>query len=388
MKNHLLLILFFAVVINSFSQNLKDTLIINTIKWNCEDIIVDCFFQSSSMTDSYHWDFGDGSTFSSIFSNSAKHRYNTIGTYSITLIITKDGVNDTIIRKDAITVRNSPIANYVIDSTNFDFYAPSNVSFINTSFKGDGDSLTYTWSVNNSEFSHEIHPSYIFQNPNIYEISLMVEDEFGCESNYSKNFIIKDSLQRNEFNYTTNHCANFGIIPSNSKTLFINNDTLFIKGILNLNCCTEHTATANIDDDGVVFIKTYESGPLCACDCNFEFEIKIPDIYTDSVNVYFDGQKYIASRGYDAINKIQYNNTFKIYPNPATDKLIIESINKDINFSHIEILNVLGKNILSKNKAPDSQTTIDLNGIKSGIYLVNIIENDRCIYSKKLMLKQ
>jgi ligand-binding sensor domain-containing protein len=60
-----------------------------------------------------------------------------------------------------------------------------------------------------------------------------------------------------------------------------------------------------------------------------------------------------------------------IYPNPATDKLTIESQHK----SAIEILNIQGQ-IIMQQQLQQGKTDIDISGLTKGVYVLRMFSND------------
>ena len=89
------------------------------------------------------------------------------------------------------------------------------------------------------------------------------------------------------------------------------------------------------------------------------------------------------------INNLKDLNTIKIYPNPATDIVIIDNGNfaKMSNYS-INILNTLGQDVFSsKIKIPQFQLPVSTFGA-TGTYFVQIIDpNNKIIDTRKLILK-
>ena len=74
------------------------------------------------------------------------------------------------------------------------------------------------------------------------------------------------------------------------------------------------------------------------------------------------------------------------YPNPAKDTVIINSNSISSTIASIKISDVLGKIIISKT-SNQSTETLDVSGLNSGMYFVEIIteKNDKAI--KKLIIK-
>lgn len=73
---------------------------------------------------------------------------------------------------------------------------------------------------------------------------------------------------------------------------------------------------------------------------------------------------------------------FKIYPNPATDVLNIESNSVDV--SKIEILSLTGKTVFSQKAY--NEKSIDVSGLTKGIYILQI-SSDSEQFSSKIVIK-
>jgi hypothetical protein len=387
MKNFLLIILLIVMQQVAFSQSENDSIVIKTYSSGCDDVYVECFLSSFQMKDNYCWDFGDG-TVNNCFSytNEAKHRYTLPGTYIITLIITTDGIIDTLKSKSAITVRNSPVANFTIKEADINKYAPYQANFINNSLKGDGDTLAYSWSINNQEFSNDTNPTYVFESPSTYFIALNVRDNYGCQSNYEDYLIIKDTLQKHEFNYITSSCLSEGTSPCGYlKHFVIKDNTVQVYGFIGGNCCSEKTATAIIVND-TIYIRTFESGLMCTCSCGYCFEIIVPDINKDSVPVVFDNQLYMAKSDPVSTGKYQINNQIKIYPNPTSKDLIVDFPEVKFNNIKIEICDMRGQTIYREKNLQGTVLEINLGRFESGIYLIKIFEDETIFYLNKIIV--
>jgi starch-binding outer membrane protein SusE/F len=79
----------------------------------------------------------------------------------------------------------------------------------------------------------------------------------------------------------------------------------------------------------------------------------------------------------------QLDMPFRIYPNPASDKLFIHSANKTIN--RIQIADFAGKVVFTSNQASQNKT-IDLTGITRGLYLIRVQTTDN-VYTSKIRIK-
>jgi hypothetical protein len=71
----------------------------------------------------------------------------------------------------------------------------------------------------------------------------------------------------------------------------------------------------------------------------------------------------------------------RIYPNPANDKLYIETVKP----STFEIFNLLEKKVYQQEAIPGTRK-VDVSTWRSGIYIVNI-ESNQQVYVQKLIIK-
>lgn len=72
------------------------------------------------------------------------------------------------------------------------------------------------------------------------------------------------------------------------------------------------------------------------------------------------------------------NASFKIYPNPCNDGIIYLDTKK-INYSKIEIVNLIGTTVFSDNKAnsPDEKIRLDINSLPSGTYFIRLTSGSK-----------
>jgi hypothetical protein len=82
------------------------------------------------------------------------------------------------------------------------------------------------------------------------------------------------------------------------------------------------------------------------------------------------------------INELEANN-IKIYPNPATDYLLIKS---EKNIQSVKMMNVLGEVIYS-NVDQGNYLTINTNDFAQGVYVVQFVANGRTITKKVQIVK-
>src|SRR5690606_20012327 len=78
-------------------------------------------------------------------------------------------------------------------------------------------------------------------------------------------------------------------------------------------------------------------------------------------------------------------NTFSIFPNTIYNELTISGNLKDTYY--LTIHNALGQSVYHKKLNNSSSQTIDAINLSSGMYLLIISENNKRIYSKKILKK-
>lgn len=66
------------------------------------------------------------------------------------------------------------------------------------------------------------------------------------------------------------------------------------------------------------------------------------------------------------------NNDIQIYPNPAKNKLTIESLQKSI----IKIVNIQGQTVMQK-QVQQGKTDINISGLAKGVYILRLYSNDK-----------
>ncbi|MBN2893285.1 MAG: PKD domain-containing protein [Bacteroidales bacterium] len=142
-------------------------------------------FHNTSTPDSglsYYWDFGNN-TFSTLKNPSTI--FILPGEYSITLIITKGTEKDTLTKQQYIEVHGNPIASFnLLDNSNG--CAPYLIGFQDNSHT-QNDTISYwLWDFGDGNYSEQQNPSHNFINKGNYEVTLYIEDVFGCFAVYTK----------------------------------------------------------------------------------------------------------------------------------------------------------------------------------------------------------
>lgn len=389
---NLLLLIFALSATKAYPQSPVTDFNFDISYLSCDYVRVHFNFEGSMIqeVDSCTWYFGDGVKKFSANSNGADHNYSHPGIYGVELVLWKDSVKSSIKKDSIIIVPQAPVPSFSYEASDTMMFAPVTVNFINTTQKGDGDSLFYDWKIENmwkdTTLSEE-NPVMTFYEPGTYFVYLTVSDERGCEKGYSDYIVVRDTLQRGEFDLTMSGCyGDSEISPcGHDRQYEIIDDTLVISGYYYGNCGTQKTVTVNHVADTIV-VKTWETGLQATCSCVYCIEIKIPDIFMDSVIVNFNGElKMAVITGNREIDL--GNNQIQVYPNPANDIINVSYSglsNENLEYRIVDLRGVVKQ---SGNFSKD-ENTIQLNRQKlgDGFYLLVIEKDSEQKYVGKLLI--
>jgi len=178
MIKKLLLFTSFLIVLGSFKLSFGQISPIQS--GGCAPYEAKFNFSTSETLTNIMWDFGDPGTGSSL---EVTHIFINPGVY----IITFDADNgDTHIHETAtVTVYGKPSTDFLSDITSG--CLGDTIHFADISEATEGTNIeSWAWTWGNGEGSTEQSPSYLFQEEGIFNISLKVTDNNGCDSSIIK----------------------------------------------------------------------------------------------------------------------------------------------------------------------------------------------------------
>ena len=105
--------------------------------------------------------------------------------------------------------------------------------------------------------------------------------------------------------------------------------------------------------------------------------------YTDGNNCSGTNSLSIIVSPCTGIHELNNSNSFSIYPNPANDFFVVNSINKNPNYN-LKLMDATGKLILEKVIIKQTES-IDINKLAKGIYFIEIQETALIIYRTKIV---
>ncbi len=327
MKTKLYLALISIFIVNKIYSQIQDTIPINLEISNCTDIqyIGDtCFFQPGNDTLKIYGKFW------------AK------GCGKQVAVVNK--TYDSIIINTVEIKPDGDDCNLIVNSC-FEINVPYSAYFTVVKFDGK------TYSINNPVINPIITPvkspdtiSYNISNPN-------------CSSGININYI---------------------------------DDTLVISGTVEVVGCGRQVAIINNKNDSII-IDTKEIVPPGEIDCNSEhsacFEMKVPSATNDTVLI-FNGNAYTInalSKSLITIISDISDANIKEYPNPTDGLVNIDVQETDLKDCFIEIYDLNGSNMLSKEIKGSDHLNID--SFKAGCYILCIKQNSNVIL-RKLIVKR
>lgn len=127
---------------------------------------------TSTGATTYLWNFGDGTTSSSMNPN---HTYTASGSYNVTLYVFQNGCVDSLIVPNYIVIQKI-VANFAPTPTVV--CTGGNILFSNTSVPG---ATTATWDFGDGSTSTQISPNHSYTTAGTYTATLIAGDASGCK---------------------------------------------------------------------------------------------------------------------------------------------------------------------------------------------------------------
>jgi gliding motility-associated-like protein len=155
-----------------------------------------CFGDATSFSDltptdfqdiqAWIWDFGDNSALS--FEQNPEHFYNAPGTYFAKLkVINGTFCEDSIVKQ--VLVRELPLVDFSPDSSCF----TQPVTFIDESTANGDNISSWLWDFGDGSSGSDLQsPTHTFADPDIYQVSLTVVNNFSCANTRIKAHYVND----------------------------------------------------------------------------------------------------------------------------------------------------------------------------------------------------
>ncbi|TVQ49604.1 MAG: PKD domain-containing protein [Saprospirales bacterium] len=150
------------------------------------------FFQNTSNTDTWEWDFGDGTKSSD---ENPTHLYQNEGRYDVLLSLYN--ICDTIELNQTITIGDFPASSFSIAGES-NGCVPFSVDFINQSTPVSADFIWF-FEGGNPETSSMPNPTVIYEIPGAYSVRLIVSNSLGVDTLEIDDFIVADGFPVADF---------------------------------------------------------------------------------------------------------------------------------------------------------------------------------------------
>ncbi len=306
------------------------------------------FTNKSKLSNSYFWRFGDGRI--SLGSN-PKHKYREGGKYLVELWANRDTCSTKAYYSDTVEVNipyearfSSSIRDICIGDTVI--FKPLNENY---------DSVE--WSFKNGVIIDDIdgEVSVLYQESGNFSVKMIAFSQYGNDTLYKGGYIHVLASPEPDFEYTINNDTITFVNKSQNSTGYI----WYLDG-------TKFSLGANpiykFDQKSEITVKLIA---INKCDSS----VLVKDIITNAIGEY-DGLKNIH-----------------IYPNPNSGefRFIADKIYRDIDV--LRIYNVFGDLVYKKTflelKKLNGEYTVDIKGIKPGLYYMSIV-SDKNIICKKV----
>lgn len=162
----------------------------------------------------YTWYFSNGD---SIVGEKPNYTFTKAGVYTVTLKITSpSGCNDIKTINNAFRVLQAPVATFSHNNP-VSCSVPHTVNYA-PALK---NSKSWTWDFGDGETSTLKEPEKIYNTPGVYDVTLTITDNNGCENTFTKRRLVKVNTQIAQFNPSVDHgCVPLKVDFSNSSNSF------------------------------------------------------------------------------------------------------------------------------------------------------------------------
>lgn len=116
--------------------------------------------------------------------------YADTGFYNIQLIVTStQGCDDTLLVNDAVEVWPRPTAQFSTEKERYHMFFPT-VQFVDES----SGATVWEWDFGDGSVGYDQSPSYTYQEAGNYQVVQYVENDYGCDDEYSERVIIEPAI--------------------------------------------------------------------------------------------------------------------------------------------------------------------------------------------------
>lgn len=250
-------------------------------------------------------------------------------------------------------------------------YAPAEVEFYNQTQNESGETVVYAWDFGDGGSAAAEHPTHVYQRPGTYFVTLTARTSGGTDYLFGADVVVKDSAQRNEFDFITSDALYTGSdIPEwgNRKNYLLRNDSVIVYGYYVGNCGARKTATLDCCED-TIRIQTWEVGVMTSCVASYAFEIGLPYPDHDSVVVVFN-DKRLTQPIVSLDVPVSEPSLLSISPNPVSNRITCSLKGVELAGCAYRIYNAEGRCLMAGRL--DEAAHVDLPVLKPGVYFLSL----------------
>ncbi len=344
-----------------------------------------CLNQTSILTDNstagkdsitnYGWQFNDGSSFNGF---EISRRFDSAGTYSVNhWVISSSQCRDTIY--NTITIHKMPHAEFSMIPPLGS--PPLDVTFKNQSTGAD----LYSWNLGGPDLlSSATNPRYTYNTTGDFTVTLLAQNEFGCEDSTSKILTLKspynDIALKKVNAFESNGALRFLLSISNEGTTIVNQMNINI--IIN----NEYTLSEPFED-------TLYAGDTVQHLLNFELQnsaSQTPAYICFNINPDFMGEKDSnPTNNTECYTPADHFIMIQPSPNPANDNLKVSFILMKESDITLRLISSSGNIVMVKYllncKSGYNEFVLNLSAFNPGLYFLNL-EGEEIHSTKKIIL--
>ncbi len=211
---------------------------------------------STGSPTTWSWDFNNDGIEDATTQN-PDYTFTEVGTYTVSLTITKGDKTDTETKTDYITISSTPVVSADFSASTTSGTAPLTVNFTDLSTENP---TSWSWDFDNdgTEDSNEQNPSYTYTTAGTYTVSLTVSDGTSSDTETKTDYITITEGTATCID-PTDYVMNFEASDDLTGWMFIDNNkddnswiTFSEKGINNSYCAGYNYSSTNAADDWLI----------------------------------------------------------------------------------------------------------------------------------------
>lgn len=355
-----------TISVNCGSSSGCQAYFIDSMHYQCS---VQYYHKSTGVNNNtkYSWNFGDGQTSTQPY---PYHTYTKSGWYNVCLTITNSAPSCQSTYCDSIYVTcasSSQCQAYFIDSAHYG----CTVDYFNKS-TGLNQTTSYNWSFGDGGTGNQLHANHTYSNSGWYLVCLTISDSnTNCQSTFCDSIYVNCGSNK--------ICSgDFSSVPdsANPCRMFFNNTS------------TGGVYTQWYWGDGTNSGAPVPSQPYTSHTYNMSGNYKVCIYLYDSTQQWCDSTCHdINVNCVTGISDIKSANNVEVYPNPASDYIMVQAYTPGETLQTIRIVDISGRVVLNEQYASSSnKRSINTSTYEPGMYTM-LIETDSGPVVKRIIIK-